>query len=568
VTQTEVSVLPGSARASAPPSLALLRRLIAVTVGLFVVRLALSAFRSGPVIVADEIGYLMNARVLAGGTPGQLQLAAFYHGGYSLLASPLLDLTSQPGVAYHLVLALNAVLAASLFPLLYVLLTRCATMAPRTAIGPALAGAVYPSVTVLSGAAMSENALFPLTCVWLIACCRLLSAREQPRAWIWAVAVGTSAAALWAVHGRMISAVILTTAVAAALGVQRRLRLRLVLIVLAVMAAGLWATHGLDTFLVSHNYGGHVANEADVRLSALLHVHALPTVAENLVGQSWYLIVSTFGLAAVVVAGALRAPAGVSHQAREVVLILLALTALLLLVSAVSFTDRTRPDMLIYGRYVAVAVPPLVALGLAMLISRQPMPKLRHGLVALAVLTAIVAVFRAASGPLRPASRWNVADLPFVTIQLGPSVLIGAAVVAGIGAWLLTRASARRPAIAWAVAAGLFLAIIVYGVENPLLQAQHSVYPSRWRDPTAVASAYGIRSVAYNLDHFNTVGSVYTNQWFLPYAALVFFHAGRQNAPSRYVVSDPAWPREHPATRAMALWTSPNGKEVLWHLRG
>jgi len=224
--------------------------------------------------------------------------------------------------------------------------------------------------------------------------------------------------------------------------------------------------------------------------------------------------------------------------------------------------------MLIYGRYVAVAVPPLVALGLTTLISRQPMPKLRNGLVALAVLTASVAVFRAASGPLRPANRWNVADLPFVTIQLGPSVLIGATVVAAIGAWLLIRASARRPARAWAAAVALFVPVIVYGVENPLLQAQHSVYPSRWRNPTAVASAYGIRSVAYNLDHFNTVGGVHTIQWFLPHAALVFFHAGRQNAPSRYVLSDPAWPREHPATRAVALWTAPNGKEVLWHLTG
>jgi len=326
-----------------PHTSRLRKRLIAMTAALFLARLALSALRSGPVLVADEIGYLMNARVLAGGLPGQLQLAPFYHGGYSLLLSPVLDLTSQPGVAYHLVLALNAALAASLFPLLYVLLTRCAGVEPRTAIGPALAGAVYPSVTVLSGAAMSENALFPLTCVWVIACCRLVSAREQPAAWIWAVGVGASAAALWAVHGRMICVVILTTAIIGGLGVRRRLPLRLVLIALMVMAAGLAATHVLNSFLVSHNYGGHVANETDARLRALLHVRALVTVVENLVGQTWYLVVSTFGLVVVVVAGARRAPAGVSHQAREVVLILLALTALLLLVSAASFTDRTAP---------------------------------------------------------------------------------------------------------------------------------------------------------------------------------------------------------------------------------
>ncbi len=385
--------------------------LVGVTMGLFAIRLIVSLLRTGPVLVADEIGYLMNARVLAGGLPGQLQLAPFYHGGYSLLLAPILDLSSNPGIAYRLVLALNAALAASVFPLLYVLLTRCAGVAPRTAIGPAVAGAAYPTITVLSQAAMSENALFPLTCVWLIAVCELVGAGDSHRSVLRAAATAASAAALWAVHGRMITAVILTAAIVGWLGIRRRLRPVPCVTALAVLAAGLWAVHVLDSFLIERNYGGHVANETDVRLSALLHPNALLTAGENLIGQGWYLLVATFGLAALVSASALRstgvgeAVSDAARGARVMVRMLVALTALLLIVSAAAFPVRSRPDMLIYGRYVGVVAPPLVAVGLVLLSRLRAYPGIRAGLLGAAVLTAIVVLFSATSGHLGSANR-------------------------------------------------------------------------------------------------------------------------------------------------------------------
>src|SRR5215218_1262954 len=94
------------------------RLLFAGTIALFLIRLGLSLLRTGPVLVADEIGYLTNARVIDGGLAGQLEQAPFYRGGYSLLIAPLLELSSSPGFQYHLVLVLNAALAASVFPLL------------------------------------------------------------------------------------------------------------------------------------------------------------------------------------------------------------------------------------------------------------------------------------------------------------------------------------------------------------------------------------------------------------------------------------------------------------------
>jgi len=61
-----------------------------------VVRLVLSLARSGPVIQADEAGYLMHARVLAGGMPAEMGFSPFYRGGYSLLLAPVPSLGGDP----------------------------------------------------------------------------------------------------------------------------------------------------------------------------------------------------------------------------------------------------------------------------------------------------------------------------------------------------------------------------------------------------------------------------------------------------------------------------------------
>ena len=89
------------------------RQVLAGTIVFFVVRLALSGFRAGPLLVADEAGYLTNARVLMGGVPGQMTIAPFYRGGYSLLLAPLSRWLDVSSVTYHLILAVNALLATS-----------------------------------------------------------------------------------------------------------------------------------------------------------------------------------------------------------------------------------------------------------------------------------------------------------------------------------------------------------------------------------------------------------------------------------------------------------------------
>jgi len=559
-------------------------RLWAGTFVLFAVRLVVSLIRTGPVLVADEIGYLTNARVLTGGIAGQLEQAPFYRGGYSLLIAPVVGLVSDPSVAYHLVLVLNAALAASVFPLLYLLLTRFGGVRSELAFWAALAGAAYPALTVLSQVAMSENALFPLVVVWLIAFGGVLSTRRGGREVAWAVGLGAATGALWAVHNRMIVAVAVAAAGLIWLAARRRLRPLAAGIGLVVIALAFLGVHFLDSYLIDYNYAGSAPDELSDRMDELFRFGGFRTALANLVGQSWYLLVATFGLAGAAAWDFFgrRRSTNAEERPAPVLGILLALTALLLLISAAAFPERTRPDMLIYGRYTEVVAPALIAFGLAALsrvwlsFGSNSGTKLNHTwegqvrrltwpLVGFGALTALVVLIRATASDPDAANRWNISALPFVTVQLGPAILIGAALVALAGAGLLLWASGRGQRLLGLAALALFVPIVAYGVWNPVRSSQRAVYPAGWESPEPAVEEAGARTIAYDLDHYDTIG-LYAVQWFLPDSRLLLFRGSREAPPARFVISDEGWAKQHPATGARLLWQDSGRDQALWRL--
>jgi hypothetical protein len=533
------------------------RLLIAGTVALFLFRFVLSLLRTGPVLVGDEIGYLTNARVIDSGLAGQLEQAPFYRGGYSLLIAPLLELGSDPSFLYHLVLVLNAALAASVLPLLYLLLTRFAGVRPELAIWAALAGAAYPALTVLSQVAMSENALFPLVCIWLIAFGGLLSEREGRGDFAWGATLGAATGALWAVHNRMIVAVALALAGMVWLTVRRRLRPAALVLGVAIVALVFYGVHLLDGFLIDDNYAGSAPDELSERMDELFQFGGLRTALANLLGQSWYLLVATFGLAAVAIAD-------FAQRRRPLLGVLLALTALLLAISASAFPERTRPDMLIYGRYAEVVAPALIAFGLVAL-SRVRV-RLAWPLAGFGALTALVVLIRATASDPDAANRWNISALPFITVQLGPAILIGAALVALGGAWLLTRATAFGPKATGVAAVALFLAVAAYGAWNPVRSSQRAVYPAGWTSPQSAAEDAGAKTIAYDLDSYDTIG-LYSLQWFLPNTRVTLFTQSREEPDSRFVLAGEDWAR-HQGVRATPLWEAVGRDQVLWRVSG
>lgn len=547
--------------------------LLTGTLLLFLVRLALSLIRSGPVLVADEMGYLGNARAIIGGIGAQLELAPFYRGGYSLLVAPLLKLSSDPAVEYHLVLVLNAALAASVFPLLYLLLARFAAVPARVALWASLAGAAYPAITVFSQVAMSENALFPLVCLWLICFAGLLSAAHPRSELLWAIALGAATGTLWAVHNRMIVAMVVAVVGMAWLLYRRRVRPPALIAGVVVIAVFVLGTHFLDSFVIGHNYGGSATDEFSSRMDQLLHFGGIRTALANLLGQTWYLLVATFGLAAVVLRRYLRGWPRRSNTevaspdpSRPIVAVLLTLTGLLLLISAAAFPERTRPDMLIYGRYAEIVSPALIAFGIAALTRARVRSRIAWPLVGFAVLTGAVVLIRATASDPDPANRWNISALPFVTMQLGPAVLIGAALVAVVGASVLRLASERGLRTLGVAALALLFAVVAYGAWNPVRSSQRAVYPSGWTSPQAAAEAAGGGAIAYDLDHYDTIG-LYVFQWFLPDSRILIFHGDRETPPARLVISGRDYGREHPTGDPIEVWSAAGRDQSLWRLR-
>ena len=195
---------------------------------------------------------------------------------------PVVGLVHDPVAAYRLVIVVNALLAASVFPLLYLLLTRGFEVAPRVAVWPALAGACYPSVTLSAGVAMGENLLYPLLVTWLLCLGLLIRARTAATAAGWATAAGLAAAALWLVHARMLVALALTAVVIVGVASRRR-ELRPAAGGVLVLAAGLVPAHLLTVLLVQENYGGRDFTATLAKLSRW----ATPTGWPWAPGTSW-----------------------------------------------------------------------------------------------------------------------------------------------------------------------------------------------------------------------------------------------------------------------------------------
>lgn len=124
--------------------------------------------------------------------------------------------------------------------------------------------------------------------------------------------------------------------------------------------------------------------------------------------------------------------------------LLLATAAGLLVVSAVWFVSATRADQLIYGRYVEPAVPPLLAVGIVTLMRRPLHSAPSIVLGGIAALTVVVAALRSGVEVFGDANRWNVASLPFVTSDLGPSIIVGAGIVGAAGAWAIVTVAQRK----------------------------------------------------------------------------------------------------------------------------
>ncbi|CAN5665633.1 hypothetical protein BH24ACT4_BH24ACT4_14470 [soil metagenome] len=380
-----------------------------VVATLAVLGIHLLANRSaGPVIVYDEAGYLGNARWLAGQHPTfAMPLSPFYAWGYSAVIAPVHWLSDDPRFRWHAILTVNALLLASLVPLLHRLARSVFGVGRRVTLAAAVVGALCPAALGTTGQAAAENLSLPLVVVVVLALhAALASQRIASR-----LLLGPAVAALYASHPRFLP-VVAVVALGLLVGLVVAVVPRVVTAAnLLGLAVGVVLVRWVDALLVADRWRAVAVLEGDAGdlVDQLSTGRGVELVARAALGQGWYLAVGTLGVSVVGVWGLVRIASGrplvegadgdgdrdrdtTPTAAARITAVGTVVMALGVFALSVYFFSRnaTRDDQLLYGRHNDSFLPIWVAAGVALLLGERARVRLTQTLVGAGAAVAVV----------------------------------------------------------------------------------------------------------------------------------------------------------------------------------
>jgi hypothetical protein len=530
-------------------------------------RVAISLDRDGPTNFADETGYLANARVLSGGVAGQLSGAAFYRGGYSLLLLPAYWLGDGPQAEYRSVLATNALLSSLVFPLVHVLLVRVFGVAGRTALVAAFLAALYPPLVVTTQFAWAESLLPVLVLLAAISLAAVVTA-SRPRAAVgWAIACGCGAGALVTTHGRTAPLAVLLLVVLLALAALRHDLVASAAAGTVAAVAVTVAGQRLNDWLSERSWGRLPGSDLERVLDNARDLGAVENVAALGMGQYWYVFVATFGLVVLGLVQVAAASRGTGRVAAVAVFLLGSVVGLAVLVG-LYLRPPVRPDHVVYGRYLEILVPPLLALGLVRLWTTRLRRVALELAVGAAVALAATATIMSYAGGLAtrgPVNWYTVLALPPLAQAREQIRPITATLVAFAGAGVLVMVT--RWSRAWGALglAGVLLASSI-ALRVVLIEARDdAIYGTQ---PVALSRVDGLdaaRDVGYDLAAYTPVG-LYGYQWQLDRAQFVLFDSRRDAVPPlEWVIAGLDWPQAR-EVGARRVWVHPAFGQAVWRL--
>ena len=377
------------------------------------VHLALSAGMRTPIVQVDEGAYLGAAHYFAFGT-GLLNTAATYSPGYSLLLTPVSRLLGDPLATYHGALVVNAFLHGTVVVTSFLLARRIVGPADeRRAVVAAVLVALYPTFLLAGSYAMATNLMVAGTPAVLL--CTAVAYERMCLRW-WAVA-GGAAVALAGVHpvGAVMVVVVL---LAPLLGVRRATwrptASRFAATVAGAATVGIVVDAAVDATRRSTTVARYVGARGSASGGAQSRVgYTAGQIGEALglgnprglvvaaAGQTFYLVVATFGLVLVGLVVAARAAPRAVRDPGPAVGPRLSFFAGLVLVGAVAASvfvinppANATAVSLLYGRYNDQVVGPVLLLGLlglpAVVRTRRRFAWAVGGVAAVAVVSAAV----------------------------------------------------------------------------------------------------------------------------------------------------------------------------------
>lgn len=330
-------------------------------------RWAFSADRRVFHLAPDEPSQLAIARWLSGGTRWNMFDHATWQPALGTLLTPVFWLTDDPATAVRLALGANALLGGAAAAVLVALVRRwCGLSAPWAALVATIV-ALLPSQLSATSFVWAEGLVSLCFLGTLLALVRAFDTGSLG----WATAANLIAVAGYTSHSRLLPLVGTTAIVTLGHAAWRRDGRRFVVLAAATVGAFLTSA-AWKQFILDHVWDD--PSDQNTVESVLERARQPLAIAESLLGQVWYQLAATFGLAAfgtIVVVRSLRRAR--THDPRvdriptpDAWLLVISTTPLILL-SAVFMADRPRADQNIYGRYNDALVWPIIAIGVVWL---------------------------------------------------------------------------------------------------------------------------------------------------------------------------------------------------------
>jgi hypothetical protein len=329
----------------------------------------------GPVIIADEVGYLAKALALSGVS---VDAASSYHGGYSMLILPAFWLFHNPDIQWRAVLIINAFMWAVSAGLLYYFLKKVFPKKSNLVIASAVAlSFCYPGFIAVSGYAYSNSGF---VFVFMLSLAALVKSRFENNWYL--IIFSILAGFLYWVHPLGMAFIVITILYFISRSVLDGNFMKYLLPIFLLIIIP------LSYFLIIHPWFNSIMTPAGMAVrnhygdfainlpSRITHLSYWIQAFTFFVGQISFMLVATFGMVAFCAHRLFsnfekgcknRLSESLRDTPKSIMMIILASIILVAMVEALYFPADVFPfrvSMWIYGRYTEMLVLPVIGVGL------------------------------------------------------------------------------------------------------------------------------------------------------------------------------------------------------------
>lgn len=340
-------------------------------------------------VLDDEFGYWGNAAYLAGlDWSDAVSKIPYYSYGYSLLLVPLFWIFDNPVHMYKAAIILNGIMLSLSFLLCYDIAKKLAnTVNHYILIALSLLVSMFPAYITYSSIAWCECLL--ILTFWILTWCFTnLNDKSSKHKFI---LIGILSVYVYIVHQRALGILIASITVILLMRLCNKINWKqFICVVLPVIVLAI--THFyLKDFIQSHiwlNSSNNLANDYTAqmgKINQLFTIEGLIQAFKILLGQFFYLgaasyLLCYFGLSELIKQIKLAISGFMVNNDTDLdnkfflyVFLLIALL-LSLAISVIFMINPTRIDQVVYGRYILMAIGPVILIGLIKLTDKESIP--------------------------------------------------------------------------------------------------------------------------------------------------------------------------------------------------